>query len=1473
MTNNINNFKEIVYNAWVKHTRDQFRAPTAQDIDILINTCLMPLALKTQNDSFIFVHELKQEMHADLKYVESLEKEVDELKSDKAEFLNMYDMILQEYLKAQLQDKNIAISELKKLIEKCKGKSMETKFDKPSVVRQLNAQRIPKPSVLGVNHKTNVSRPQHRSNQMKDKVVPNNSQVKLKKTQVEVYPRIPSISNKTKSVTVCNDSLNTRMSNVNAVCATCGKFLVDSDHFACVTKMLNDVDARTKKPTVFAPILGYGYLVQGNITINRVYYVEGLNHNLFLVGQFYDADLEVAFWKSTCFVRDLQGNDLLTGNRGSDLYTISLQESTSSTPLCLMAKDSPTKAWLWHRILSHLNFDYINLLSKKDAMIGLSKLKYLKDQLCSSCELSKAKRSSFKSKVVPSSKGRLNLLHMDLCSPMRVASINGKKYILQDTQPITNIQPTSEPSTPTYVHAEENNVNQEEEEHLLKDEFINPFCTPVQEVDESSSHNIGNSNVHEFNQPQVFEYRWTKDHPVEQVHGNPLNPVQTRRQLARDPEMCMFALIVSTAKLKNIKEAMADSAWRKAMQEELHQFDRLQVWKLIDKPFGKTVIRLKWLWKNKKDEDQTVIRNKARLVVKGYAVDCTSMSSAEAEYVALSARLRPQRQQHTIVLRLSVSHSNLMQPRTALPIQADCDVKATNIILQGLPPKVYALGSNHEIVKELWERIQLLMQGTSLTKQERECKLYVELDKFAYKKGKHYQGDDPIDAINHMMSFLSAVVASRFPTTNNPLRNSSNPRQQATINNGRVTLQPVQGRQISSATYKVLLVQSQANGQILHEEELAFLADLGIPEGQATQTVITHYASYQADDLDAYDSDCDELNTTKVALMVNLSHYGSDALAEVYNPDNVDNNMINKDPNPSKRPTKVEVPKELPKVSMVNTSLKKLKHHLAGFDVVVKERTTPTAITEASWRFGHTKACFRDEIIPFVKALKDIFNTFALRDELRKLKGKAIIDTIVTTHTIDLEILKVDVEPIAPRLMNNRTVHSDYLRLTQEQNELLILIRQTCPSINNSRVKPSTSASGSQPLGNTKKNKIQRPPSSTQKNKIEAHPKTVKSCLKNKKCAVEPKVTANVQHSKLNTNSELICVECNGCMLANNHDLCVPKVTNDVNARAKSKSVKKNLKRKVWKPTRKVFTNIEYACPLTRFTTTTKTPVRRIKTDNGTKFVNQTLRKYYEKVDISHETSVARSPQQNGVVERQNRTLIEAARTMLIYAKASLFLWAEAVATAYKVMVITLKWIYKVKLDKLGGILKNKAHLFARGYRQEKGLDFQESFALVARLDAIRIFLAYVAQMNMISKDALGSLKKYGIESSDPINTPMVDISKPDEDLQGKAIDPTHYRRMVGTLMYLTASRPDLTFVVCMCARGLWYPKDSFTALTDYADVDHAGCQDSRRSTSGSMELLGDMLVSWSSKRHKSVAISGTKAEYIALSGCCAQVL
>nr|GEX54948.1 hypothetical protein [Tanacetum cinerariifolium] len=324
MTNNINNFREIVDQAWVKHSKDHFRAPTTYGMEILIKTCLMPLALKIQNDSFIFVHELKKEMHADLKYVESIKKDIDELESDKAEFSNMYDTLLQECvsndvmcsylhslsdLDAHIELQCLYLHKVKEckfyvvtgfdkpsdtlalgiefVFEKCfllreskKGASFpntygfgilwtatqavrNTNVIKPDMYRidsrttQTRTPQLPQtyrnnnPCVstsTGVTHKTNVSRPQLRSTQMKDKIMPNNSQVKDKKTEVEDHPRISSISNNTKSVTTCNDSLKSRTSNVNVVCATCGKCSVDSNHFACVTKMLNDVNARTKKP-------------------------------------------------------------------------------------------------------------------------------------------------------------------------------------------------------------------------------------------------------------------------------------------------------------------------------------------------------------------------------------------------------------------------------------------------------------------------------------------------------------------------------------------------------------------------------------------------------------------------------------------------------------------------------------------------------------------------------------------------------------------------------------------------------------------------------------------------------------------------------------------------------------------------------------------------------------------------------------------------------------------------------------------------------------------------------------------------------------------------------------------------------------------------------------------------------------------------------------------------------------------------
>ncbi|GJU00694.1 hypothetical protein Tco_1111032 [Tanacetum coccineum] len=579
------------------------------------------------------------------------------------------------------------------------------------------------------------------------------------------------------------------------------------------------------------------------------------------------------------------------------------------------------------------------------------------------------------------------------------------------------------------------------------------------------------------------------------------------------------------------------------------------------------------------------------------------------------------------------------------------------------------------------------------------------------------KGDDLIDAINHMMSFLTAVVTSRYPSTNNQLRNSSNLRKQTTINDGRVTLtpefiqedtllccvkdtlpkqctKPKRKRDDSWFKDKVLLVQAQTNGQNLHEEELAFLANPGITE------------------------DCDELNTAKVALMANLSHYGSDALTKI----NLDNKSVNdtltaelerykeqvkvlkkgqnidlksKD-NVSdssaqsveidhlkqtlydhlkekesltqtvsllKNDFKKEESRNIDKEIALEKRIKQLDNINASAIVISESEETlmPAEESRSKMLLKQQDPMMLDKKVNTTPVDYAILNQFSqdfvtrfvpqtelsteqafwsqnsmnspeptlstrptkaevpkelpkvsmvnttLKDDLRKLKGKALVDNDVTKHPRDPEMLKIDMEPITPKLLNKRTSHSAYIKHTQEEvavlRDLVDHVKANYPLDHSLEF----SYSGSQPSGNIKKDKIQQTPSSTQKNKVKARPMKFKSSLNNKDCVVTPKGTANVQHSNLNANSKLKCVKCNGCMLSDNHDLCVLDFINNVNAHEKSKSVKKSSKRKVWKPTGKVFTNIGYiwrptgrtftivgnACPLTRITTTTEEPLRQ----------------------------------------------------------------------------------------------------------------------------------------------------------------------------------------------------------------------------------------------------------------------------------------
>nr|GEW39109.1 retrovirus-related Pol polyprotein from transposon TNT 1-94 [Tanacetum cinerariifolium] len=328
-------------------------------------------------------------------------------------------------------------------------------------------------------------------------------------------PRISSISNKTKSVTACNDSLKSKTLNLNVVCATCGKCLADSNHCACVTKILNDVNARTKKHNVepvstrksncqanksvatppkktvasesttqksksyyrmlykrtstvcfgndqFAPILGYGDLVQGNITINRVYYVEGLNHNLFSVDQFCDADLKIKEKRDPCILvgYSTQSKEYHVYNKRTRLIVESI----------------------------HLRFDKIKEMSEMSVAndtTGLVPQRQKASDYDNSGPIPQLQNVSPSADTIVPLQQESDLLFGPLydeffnagTSSVNKSSSPTNNSTQQDTLPLMNIHPTSEPSTPTNVYVEENNDNQTE------DEFTNPFCTPEEGID------------------------------------------------------------------------------------------------------------------------------------------------------------------------------------------------------------------------------------------------------------------------------------------------------------------------------------------------------------------------------------------------------------------------------------------------------------------------------------------------------------------------------------------------------------------------------------------------------------------------------------------------------------------------------------------------------------------------------------------------------------------------------------------------------------------------------------------------------------------------------------------------------------------------------------------------------------------------------------------------------------------------------
>ncbi|GJR31867.1 integrase, catalytic region, zinc finger, CCHC-type containing protein [Tanacetum coccineum] len=1137
----------------------------------------------------------------------------------------------------------------------------------------------------------------------------------------------------------------------------------------------------------------------------------------------------------------------------------------------------------------------------------------------------------------------------------------------------------------------------------------------------------------------------------------------------------------------------------------------------------------------------------------------------------------------------------------AQQLQDDCEVQATNIILHGLLPDVYALVNHREMAKDIWDRGETLYECYSrfsqlvndmhtigmtiqqvqvntkflnaLTSEWSKFVTDIKLAKSLYTTNydqlyAHFsqherhanevlnpqqhlvspppfispsmtqqsqaefpqlesclvvpmfqQGKDPIECINKAMAFLS-VVASRFPPSNNQLRTSSNPRNQATIQDGRVTAQqctqPKRPRNVAWFKEKLMLAEAQEAGQILDEEQLAFLADPGISEAPVAQQTIPQNSAFQTEDLDAYDSDCDDLSSAKAVLMANLSSCDPEVLSEDFQDNeihsdsniipysqylqesqdaviqdtnssapndllvlslveqmtdhvahldkenqtnkmvneslttelerykervaifeqrlNVDlnkrkklidsqmddlirdrnaklaafqqeidtlkqtlsnvkekeslsktltciakehtmifvfddeetlileeesqSNMLDKQNDPISIEKKVkispidysklnkikedfgnvliEAPSELPNVSLVNESLKKLKYELANFDYVVKKRTTFDVITAGAWGFEHTKACFVTEIIPFLKVLKDTFNALdrTLLDKITEVQTifnqmEAVVDKCSCLE-LETELLKENdlIEKVVyDKLLKSYSTlekHCICLELTTQLNQEVFQKdnfreNQNAPTFNQlfelnelkaqSQEKDTvirklkdriTSLSGKDTMENVKKDidEIETIKLSVGDSVANYFLRLKNKWVANETCPNSPKPSKKlVVVTPMNKDKKVRFAE--PVTSSSN----IPKQTNSL----KTKDSNKPLFTSTGvKPTTGLVPNIPSSTP---YVPPTKNdweilfqpmfdeylnpspcddpqvlaviapePVMSTGTPSSTTIdqdaplisTSQTPPETPSSViplgveEADHDIKVAQMDN-NPFVEfpipepSSEYSFTQAIRIFIAFAAhMNMVVYQMDLKTAFLNDVLREEVYVSqpdgfVDLENPNHVYKLKKALYGLKPAPRAWYDLLSSFllsqkftkgtvdlTLFVRREGKDILLISQSPKGIFlnqSKYALESIKKYGMETCEPVDTPMVEKFKLDEDLKGKAVDPTRYHGMIGTLMCLTASRPDLVFVVCMCARILALP------LTAFADADHAGCQDTKKSTSGSMLLLGDRLI------------------------------
>nr|GEU60229.1 uncharacterized mitochondrial protein AtMg00810-like [Tanacetum cinerariifolium] len=841
------------------------------------------------------------------------------------------------------------------------------------------------------------------------------------------------------------------------------------------------------------------------------------------------------------------------------------------------------------------------------------------------------------------------------------------------------------------------------------------------------------------------------------------------------------------------------------------------------------------------------------------------------------------------------------------------------------------------------------------------------------------------------MLFLSTVITSRFPSTNNHLRNSSILRQQTTIHDGRVNVQPVQGRQTSFAAEEGHMARQCLKPK--RKRDATLFRDKVL-------LVKAHGNAYQANDLDAYDSDGDDFSTAKAVLMATLSSYGSDVLSKVPHSENTHTDMLNQsvqETSYSEQTHLVNYPEdEIHSDSNIIMYSRKSK----GKDIVnnVAQASNATVITPGMYKLD-----------PVTLPTKDKNNR---KTHIYYLK-----------HTMEQAAILKEIIKQAKSLNPLDSASYSACKCVKLIQELLGYVRDTCPNIDKPseklvavtpinknktiRSSQSTKSSRSKSTDNTKNDRILQISSSTQKkNKVQDHSRIVKSCLNKPNFVDEPSENENVQHSKLNTNFELICVKCNSSMFDARHELCFLEFVSDMNASSKSKITATNkvplkepiplnvdtqeyLVTKVYTRRPKVpKTNGSNSKPkiaksvnsnkmkpgTSRGSNTSVAPSssssvdlrlsttpaisssglvpnsipqkpcippprddwdwRKVKTIWDLLFQPMFNEYFNPSTIVVSLVPVAAAPRAVDLADSPVSTLIDqdAASTSIpstqeqehypiisqgfeespktphfhddpLYESLhedltsqgpssnvrpihtpfeSLGRWTKdhpianvigdpsrSVSTR-KQLQSDAMWRYfnafltfveqnnfKQAMTEPSWIdaVQEEIHEFERlqvwelvscpdKVMQEEGINFEESFEAFARIEAIRIFVANAANKNM-------TIFQMDVKTTF-LNNEIKEQAKP-------------------TKKHLNAVKRIFRYLKGTINMGLWYSKDTSMSLTAYANADHVGCQDTRCSTSGSTQF--NNLVSWSSKKQKSTVILSTEAEYIALSGCCTQIL